>query len=56
MGFELGEYKGHSTLSIWQGEERPKWTFTFGIEKAKSILENINAVEEFVAQNSGGEN
>lgn len=40
-------YKGHPTLSL---DADSKYPFTFGIAKAKLIVENIEAVRAFVAK------
>ncbi len=50
MPTKIGEYKGHATISLLK-DENDKLPFTFGLTKAKLILENIDAVKEFVEKN-----
>ncbi len=46
----LGSYKGHPTIELeMAGEERG---FTFGLKKARAILDNLEAIRGFVE--SGG--
>ena len=44
---EEGEYKGNAVLTLKQSEKdfRP---FSFGLKKAKLILEHIKDIEKFV--------
>ena len=42
-----GTYKGSPTLSLPKKDGYP---FTFGVAKAKAILEHIDAVKAFVAE------
>ncbi len=51
MPVKTGEYKGHPTISLMKDEEdmRP---FTFGLGKAKLIIDNINEIKKFVEKNS----
>lgn len=46
---ETGEFKGNKTISIINGEKR---VVSFGIKKAKAIVENIEAIKKFVEENS----
>jgi hypothetical protein len=48
---ERAEYKGKPTLVMKRSEE-DKFPFAFGISKAKLILENIEEIRKFVAENS----
>ncbi len=43
-GVKVGEYKGHPTITLHCNGKG----FTFGIAKAKAILENIEAIKEFI--------
>jgi hypothetical protein len=45
---EVGEYKGHKTISIFNDD---KFVVSFGISKAKAILEVLDDVKEFVEKN-----
>lgn len=49
---KTGSYKGNPTISL---AAESKWPFTFGVAKARLILENIEAIRAFVAQNGQGE-
>ncbi len=53
MPVKTGEYKGHPTISLLKDETdmRP---FTFGMGKARLILENIEAIKKFVENNDKG--
>ena len=46
MGSKIGEYKGHKTLSLFEKED-DKFPFTFGVKKAKLILDNLEEVKKF---------
>lgn len=43
---EEGNYKGRATLSI-KNKPDDKWPFTFGMAKARLIVENIDAIRAF---------
>jgi hypothetical protein len=45
---ELQEYKGNKIICLNPGSKFP---FSFGLAKAKMILENIEAVKKFVESN-----
>jgi hypothetical protein len=47
---ELSEYKGNA-LIVLKASEDSKWPFQFGVSKARLILENIDAIQAFVASN-----
>jgi hypothetical protein len=49
---ERGDYKGNPMLVIKQTDQ-DKFPFSFGLKKAKLILEHIVDIEEFVAVNGG---
>lgn len=43
------EFKGNKMIVIRQSEE-DQFPFQFGVKKAKLVLENIEAIKEFVAK------
>ncbi len=49
---ERSEYKGKPLIVIKRSED-DKYPFSFGISKAKLILENIEEIKKFVEENSG---
>lgn len=53
MTTKIGEYKGHKMISLIEEgkEETDKYLFSFGIKKAKLILENIEDIKKFVEDN-----
>jgi hypothetical protein len=50
MKAKLGEYKGNPTITLNPGAKYP---FTFGIDKARIILENLDDIRAFVASAPG---
>lgn len=44
-----GEFKGNVMLII-KNDEEDKYPFQFGVKKAKLIVENFDAIKEFVAK------
>jgi len=48
---ERSEFKGKPILVIKRDEE-DKYPFSFGISKAKMILENIEEIKKFVEENN----
>lgn len=48
---ERSEFKGKPVL-IMRRSEDDKYPFTFGLSKARLILENIEEIKKFVAENS----
>ena len=48
---ERSEFKGKPVIIIRRSED-DKYPFTFGMSKAKLILENIEEIKKFVADNS----
>lgn len=48
---EKSEYKGKPIIVIKRDEE-DKYPFSFGISKAKLILENLEEIKKFVEENS----
>lgn len=51
---ERTEYKGKPVL-ILRRDENDKYPFSFGLNKARLILENIEDIKKFVAENSSEE-
>lgn len=47
---ERSEYKGKPVLII-RRDENDKYPFAFGLNKARMILENIEEIKRFVADN-----
>ncbi len=47
---ERSEFKGRPTIVLKRNEEE-KYPFSFGMAKAKMILENIEEIKKFVADN-----
>lgn len=52
MVVEQTVFKGKPVLTL-KRNETDRFPFTFGVSKAKLMLENIKAIEAFVASNSG---
>jgi hypothetical protein len=50
---ERSEYKGKPLLVIKRDEE-DKYPFSFGLSKAKLIIENIEEIRKFVEENAQG--
>ena len=48
---EKGEFKGKPVIILRRNEE-DKYPFTFGMTKAKLILDNIEEIKKFVEENS----
>ncbi|MBS3167373.1 hypothetical protein J4403_04160 [Candidatus Woesearchaeota archaeon] len=52
MVAKIGEFKGHKTLILTEGDaEQDKFPFSFGLKKAKLILQHINDIKKFVEDN-----
>lgn len=49
---ERGEFKGKPLLIIKRDEE-DKYPFSFGLSKARLILDNIEEIKKFVEENTG---
>lgn len=47
---ERSEYKGKPLIVIKRSED-DKYPFSFGVSKAKLILENIEEIKKFVEEN-----
>lgn len=43
-------YKGHPTISL---DVEGRFPFNFGLEKAKLVVEHMDAIRAFVAKHSG---
>lgn len=50
MIVERGEFKGRPLLVIKRSED-DKFPFSFGLSKARMILENIEEIKKFVSEN-----
>jgi len=48
---ERSEFKGKPTLVIKRNDD-DKYPFSFGMSKAKLILENLEEIKKFVEENS----
>lgn len=48
---EKSEYKGKPVL-ILKRDENDKYPFSFGLTKARLILENIEEIKKFVVENT----
>lgn len=48
---ERGEYKGKPLLILKRNEE-DKYPFSFGVSKARLILDNIEEIKKFVEENN----
>lgn len=48
---ELSEFKGKPIIVLRRSED-DKFPFSFGLSKAKLILENLEDIKKFVAENS----
>jgi len=52
MTAKTGEFKGHKTLILSDdGDTSEKYPFSFGLKKAKLILEHIEDIKKFVEEN-----
>ena len=51
MSVERSEYNGKPILVLRRSEE-DKFPFSFGLAKAKLILENLEDIKKFVAENA----
>lgn len=48
---ERTEYKGKPVI-ILKRDENDKYPFSFGMNKARMILENLEEIKKFVAENT----
>lgn len=56
--FHQGD-KSYPTIELSPNQKdgtAPKFGFTFGVSKAKLILENLEAIKKFVSDNPDGKN
>lgn len=44
------EFKGNKMIVI-KNDEEDQYPFQFGVKKAKLVIENIDAIKDFVAKN-----
>ena len=51
MPIKISEFKGHPIVSLLKDEDDAR-PFTFGLTKARLIIENIDAIKEFVEKNT----
>ena len=54
MPVKTGEFKGYKVITLMRGDD-DKYPFTFGVSKAKMILENLDEIKKFVEENEQGE-
>ncbi len=47
MVAKISDFKGHKVITLSVNED-DKYPFTFGIAKAKLILENLDEIKKFV--------
>jgi len=50
--FELSEFKGNKVI-VLKRDENDKYPFSFGVAKAKMILQHIEDIKKFVEDNAG---
>jgi hypothetical protein len=48
--FAIGEFKGNVVITLKRNEE-DKYPFTFGLSKAKLILDHLDAIKKFYEDN-----
>jgi hypothetical protein len=48
--FSIGEFKGNAVITL-KRTEQDKFGFTFGVTKAKLILEHLEDIRKFVEEN-----
>jgi hypothetical protein len=51
---EVGEYKGSAILTIFTGNN-PNYKFSFGVSKAKAILNYLEDIKKFVEEHENKE-
>ena len=49
MVAKISEFKGHKLIELSNGED-DKFPFSFGLAKAKLILDNIDEIKKFVKE------
>jgi hypothetical protein len=52
---EFNDYKGNPIIILKNGSD-DKYPFSFGLGKAKKILENIEAIRKWIADNEEAKN
>jgi hypothetical protein len=52
---ERGEYKGKPLIILKRSEE-DQYPFSFGVSKARLILDNIEEIKKFVEENATEQN
>ena len=50
---EKSEFKGKPIIILKRSED-DQYPFSFGLSKAKLIMENLEEIKKFVQENSGG--
>ena len=50
--FELSEFKGNKVI-VLKRDENDKYPFSFGLAKAKLILQHIEDIKKFAEDNAG---
>ena len=50
MVVERSEYQGKPII-VLKRNENDRYPFTFGVSKAKLIVENVEAIKKFIAEN-----
>lgn len=51
MATKIGEFKGNKIITLFE-DESEKYPFSFGLKKAKLILDNIEDIKRFVEENN----
>ena len=51
--FTIGEFKGNAVITLKRSED-DKYGFTFGLSKAKLIIEHIEDIKKFISENEKG--
>jgi len=46
---EVGEFKGNKVITVFINND-PKYKFTFGLGKAKAIVEYFEDIKKFIAE------
>jgi hypothetical protein len=49
MPVQIGEFKGHKVITLSRGDD-DKYPFTFGVAKARLILDNLEDIKKFVEE------
>jgi hypothetical protein len=47
---EIGEFKGNKVITIFINND-PNYKFTFGLGKARAIVEYLDDIKKFIADN-----